>query len=623
MPMARRMAPRTTELSFYVASHLISGIAFRLLRHLYKLQLGICLWMPGVSSERPWYNVDNMPEIPGPPSLGPAVPDESVCKGLHFDMPTSAGDYVGPTPGSSVINDGVAHCHALPPVTMTQWPLNAQEYVGDGLNEGAEIPGELIVTSTLNEPSVDAAWYSGFDGLFREGATTVTRRLLDSTAKCMSPAPDGPVPATGSDDPNDEMDRISFAEDTNIESGVCQEEITSGGPIGASPVRGNRGSACSPVLNLLIPPTAAIRFFQGFSNTSPTFYRTPETSYEDLCVHHFKTKVIGDADSAIREYWRRDGPTVYVAGADKGRRLGKVVLANPAPFQAVAVAFLTQSHDPVLTRAVWGHGRFIQNNRWTHFQSRFKTVSNEVNDGVDYDLITAPDDTVWLPFQHQLELTLDYNFPKLSPTNFWALITFLSPWMCLAMKNLMVEYVHAILAVLYKLPTDELKIKYLEHQREYLNGLAYVEYVVLTEAKVQTCPQTGEPLHDIYLQALDRIFHLLRTISGSLRSRDPNPEPSSEQVLAAQQFGLTMSRWSICGTCATALYGQQVNMGYMGHINPLRAAVRAAIYPALIPNYMEPEYAIYARQARIATEARQCGKARPGSSASYSNDCYM
>ncbi|KAJ7843989.1 hypothetical protein B0H14DRAFT_3139453 [Mycena olivaceomarginata] len=110
----------------------------------------------GVSSERPWYNVDNMLEIPGPSSLGPAVPDES---GLHFDMPTSAGDYVGPTPGSSVINDGVAHCHALPPVTMTQWPLNAQEYVGDGLNEGAEIPGELIVTELAPAPN------SG-DGIF-------------------------------------------------------------------------------------------------------------------------------------------------------------------------------------------------------------------------------------------------------------------------------------------------------------------------------------------------------------------------------------------------------------------------------------------------------------------------
>ncbi|KAJ7804803.1 hypothetical protein B0H14DRAFT_3153790 [Mycena olivaceomarginata] len=42
---------------------------------------------------------------------------------------------------------------------MTQWPLNAQEYVGDGLNEGAEIPGELIVTELAPAPN------SG-DGIF-------------------------------------------------------------------------------------------------------------------------------------------------------------------------------------------------------------------------------------------------------------------------------------------------------------------------------------------------------------------------------------------------------------------------------------------------------------------------
>ncbi|KAJ7794224.1 hypothetical protein B0H14DRAFT_2923663 [Mycena olivaceomarginata] len=349
---------------------------------------------------------------------------------------------------------------------------------------------------------------------------------------------------------------------------------------------------------------ATNRLVQSAAHTLP---RGPKLLYEDLCRHDFETYVIGDSDSAIREYYDHEQKrTIYfaAAGKDLDRRVGHVVLSTPVPFQTVAVAFLNDTHDPVLTRAVWGHGRFIKNNNWTCFQSRFKTVQFPQlfsKDDLVFNLITVADDTTWLPLHHQLELTLDYNVPDQK------LVNLLSPLMNTAMRNLMVEYVYAVLAVLYKLPTKARKLSYLEHQRDYINGWARVEYLVSHEAGIEIYIHSKIRVYDAYQQALERIVVLLRAISQSVHVENLYPTP--EQESAARDLGSTLSLWSIEHSSCRAKYGE-VNVDFYGKINPLRVALREALSPALIPNFMEPEYALYAHCTRVEIEARQLGKGK-------------
>ncbi|KAJ7884326.1 hypothetical protein B0H14DRAFT_2564384 [Mycena olivaceomarginata] len=55
----------------------------------------------------------------------------------------------------------------------------------------------------------------------------------------------------------------------------------------------------------------------------------------------------------------------YVVGAS-------VVLRDPASFQTVAVEFFNQTNDPMLSRAVWGHGRFTRDESTPFLYSGFK-----------------------------------------------------------------------------------------------------------------------------------------------------------------------------------------------------------------------------------------------------------
>ncbi|KAJ7688763.1 hypothetical protein B0H14DRAFT_3052150 [Mycena olivaceomarginata] len=237
-------------------------------------------------------------------------------------------------------------------------------------------------------------------------------------------------------------------------------------------------------------------------------------SNEDRFFCNFVLRVIGNSDSAICEY-REHGRTIYFAAAGKGSalRLGQVVLPRPVPFQAVAVAFRIHGHDPS------GSSRSTD-----RMESRFQTVPI-TSGGISFDLVTAVDDTLWLPSHHQLELTLDYN------------------WMDVAMQNLVIEYVYAVLAVLYKLRTDEQNINYLEYQRQYLTGLARVEYSIKNDAGIANCLQTGEPLYDVYQRALNQIGKLLKVISNSSRRR--NLHPTADQESEARGFGLIMSLWTM------------------------------------------------------------------------------
>ncbi|KAJ7715504.1 hypothetical protein B0H14DRAFT_2644121 [Mycena olivaceomarginata] len=180
--------------------------------------------------------------------------------------------------------------------------------------------------------------------------------------------------------------------------------------------------------------------------------------------------------SVIRRYSGLE-ETFYFASVGHGeaRRRGSVVLRDPASFQAVAVEFFNQTNDPLLSRAVWGHGRFTRDESMPFLYSGFKVKESSYN-GVNFDLITAPDANSWLPEHHQVKLTLDYNFPN-PKVNFRDLIDVLSPV--------------GVLAALYKLPINERKI-YLEHQRTYLNGWVRVDWSFLEQGTARVTALYGQ-----------------------------------------------------------------------------------------------------------------------------------
>ncbi|KAJ6612459.1 hypothetical protein B0H10DRAFT_294816 [Mycena sp. CBHHK59/15] len=205
----------------------------------------------------------------------------------------------------------------------------------------------------------------------------------------------------------------------------------------------------------------------------------PALSYDDQCRHRFE-KVFGASDSAICQYPARSG-VLYVAGVGKpgNRRVGVVHLPAPAAFQVVAVAFVTQHNDPVLTRAVWGHGRVIHEGSELLI-SRLESVPDEatLSDGtvIPYDRVTTGDSHGWLPRHQALEAALDKVIDK---PQLQHLIRALTSDVVTAMQNSVVEYICAIIGALRKIPSVESKQVYLEHHRTSLNTLAYVDWSVM------------------------------------------------------------------------------------------------------------------------------------------------
>ncbi|KAJ7882796.1 hypothetical protein B0H14DRAFT_2565189 [Mycena olivaceomarginata] len=243
--------------------------------------------------------------------------------------------------------------------------------------------------------------------------------------------------------------------------------------------------------------------------------------------------------SVIRRYSGLE-ETFYFASVGHGevRRRGSVFLRDRASFQAVAVEFFNQTNDPLLSRAVWGHGRFTRDESMPFLYSGFKVKESSYN-GVNFDLITAPDVNSWLPEHHQVKLTLDYNFPN-PKVNFRDLIDVLSP----------------VLAALYKLPINERKI-YLEHQT-YLNGWVCVDWSFLEQANIYTYPETTLLVYDVYQEALKLILNLIEAMAKSVDSCDLYPTP--EQISTARKFGSYLSFSSIGTARVTALYGQYVQV---------------------------------------------------------------
>ncbi|KAJ7820805.1 hypothetical protein B0H14DRAFT_2833047 [Mycena olivaceomarginata] len=339
------------------------------------------------------------------------------------------------------------------------------------------------------------------------------------------------------------------------------------------------------------------------TRTLLVFYRSPGKSPEDLCCSNFFHFVIGDSESVIREY-SCGGRTLYFAVAGRGddRRFDAVVLDAPEPsIQALAVKFT----DNKVKRAVWGHGRFGRSDI-RGLESHFKAIPAwGVWNGhfVSFHWVTPADNTVFLAEHHRFELSLDYamasNLPDLEN-----LINLFEPYMENAMKNLMVEYTYAVLAALENLSNEQQKFEYLQYQRTYFEGMAFIEFSVPRDANIRICLQSFKPLVEVYQTAMNQIWAFFAIVSESVIRKNRYPTPA--QVAEARILGGIMGIWSI-GSCRAHKYRQDASSPYLDYHakitslrDDLRQKARRLNAPALVPNYMEPQYAIAAYEHRVA-----------------------
>ncbi|KAJ7852525.1 hypothetical protein B0H14DRAFT_2759959 [Mycena olivaceomarginata] len=328
-------------------------------------------------------------------------------------------------------------------------------------------------------------------------------------------------------------------------------------------------------------------------------YRTPATTHLDYCVRHFIEEVlcgVWDRDGSLHvKFAEPDVWNLYIASVGTGANLRweSTVLPPQMPIQQVAKQFHDQSKNALFSRLVDGHKRFVrltlrESRRW---QSRFEITRGSC-DGVDYDWISVTDTETWLPCHQQLKLIMDQ-------TRF---INLCVPIFDAVMQDLIVEYVFAVLAAIYKLPKEQ-RFNYLHHQQLYLNGRATVE---LRWDQGNTQEQSWK----IWQQALKQIANLFEAISSSIDSC--NGYPTREQMKAAREFGLTMSLWEIGSyTYLAAFLDQKVNISeirlarsrqWQHEMNPFTSTIKSAVYPALDVYYMEPEYALHANVTRLKVE---------------------
>ncbi|KAJ7257563.1 hypothetical protein B0H12DRAFT_471379 [Mycena haematopus] len=345
-------------------------------------------------------------------------------------------------------------------------------------------------------------------------------------------------------------------------------------------------------------------------------YRTPPITFGEKCLHHFMVFVVGNATSAIRQYNSdsSEGSFYFASvGNEENLRWASVVLPGSASIQAITKEFHAQVGDPVLSRTVYNHGRFIVD-KYTPFeskwQSRFTTIRKRYG-GVEFDWVTALDDNLWLPRRRQLAMTLDHTYMSRND-GFNQILDVLAPFLAIATQKLLVEYLIAVLAVICKLPTVEEKLVYLAHQRTYLDNRMEIE------RDFDSCIYTREQRLKLYQQGLKQNAHLFETISKLVNNC--NGYPSLEQATAAEEFGFNMAQWDM-GTYRylAALQDQQADTGairmanslkFNAQIAPHRAALKAAIFPALDTSFIEPEYTVYGFQTRVKFEKFHRGELR-------------
>ncbi|KAJ6483430.1 hypothetical protein C8R45DRAFT_1099687 [Mycena sanguinolenta] len=144
-------------------------------------------------------------------------------------------------------------------------------------------------------------------------------------------------------------------------------------------------------------------------------------------------------------------------------------MPGPASMEDVAKEFRAQGRDSILSRTAYQHRRFVleKSHGSSLWQSRFTTVRKSYR-GVEFDWITTPDESLWLPRQRQFLMTLDHNY--MNPNSgFKRVLDVLAPLAHdrhLKLPALIVQ----LLVVISKFPDVEEKLVYLDHQRTYLDN---------------------------------------------------------------------------------------------------------------------------------------------------------
>ncbi|KAJ7883700.1 hypothetical protein B0H14DRAFT_1417089 [Mycena olivaceomarginata] len=126
--------------------------------------------------------------------------------------------------------------------------------------------------------------------------------------------------------------------------------------------------------------------------------------------------------------------------------------------------------------------------------------------------------------------------------------------------------------------------------------------IYISVGKLRVCLQSLRPLSQVYQMATTQISSFFAIVSGSVTRKNRYPSPA--QVAEAKELGAIMAIWAI-GSCRAYLAeDKDIYLGYHVKITPLRNDLRQKVRrlktPALVPNYMEAQYAIAAYESRVA-----------------------
>jgi hypothetical protein len=328
-------------------------------------------------------------------------------------------------------------------------------------------------------------------------------------------------------------------------------------------------------------------------------WKTPPFSFTEEATRDFRSR-IGNAHSIIREYRSSPESFFYFVAAGENH-WGVVAVPQRITFHELATEIFAATKDPALAQLAWGHGNVIRPRGTIVEESRFIVTEKRIpGSDLAYDFVEPEGGR--LSLYYQLQLARDCNLLR-RPATFNNFITYVSPLIRRAREDMLLEYVYALLAVLHRLPRKSQQLAYLEHQETYLNGAARAEWAALAEANIHTCLESGIPLYDVLLQARERIHGLMKSFFPLIMSGVIDLCPTLEHRHTAIEVASSLYLWSMNTARVFARDGQEVNMTYIKQINPLRAALRAAVEPNLILAHMESEYVEYAHLARLSDEA--------------------
>ncbi|KAJ6607305.1 hypothetical protein B0H10DRAFT_2072297 [Mycena sp. CBHHK59/15] len=341
-------------------------------------------------------------------------------------------------------------------------------------------------------------------------------------------------------------------------------------------------------------PVLETNSLQSSDVTGKVLWKTPPLTFFDDSAGKFYEE-IDKAHSIIREYTSpTTSPTdgvLYFAAAGRNC-VGHVTVSNRlSSFETLAAEFLVQVQSPALIQLVYGHGRVIRQSE-SGLKSTFIVTEEAgwLEDGseVKYDWVQP---TVGqLPINHALQLARDFSFVHRPLADFEKVIRLMCPYMMQARQNLLLQYVYAVLAVLFRLPDKLRRAEYLDHQAAFLVGQTRAEWSASEASGI------GD-FFDLFTQSRKAITNLMETLFVSISLTVVNLRPTSSQQEAAEAVGSFNFLWWLNTSRAFILGRQEGNMTFLQQIGPLSAVLGDAVHPSLRYSRLEHEYADYAQRA--------------------------